>query len=140
MILFKITNVKNNKIYINYKNDLPINLNRLKNINLKNDIIKFGNSNFLIDILYQSKNKEDIKKLFNDLIKQELKTNTLLYNKLSIGKIIVKDNNGKNIKINVTDNRYLSGELKHVSKGKIVVINIETNEYCTIIYKFRPLL
>ena len=56
------------------------------------------------------------------------------YNKLKIeasdfikGKIYVKDINGKTLRVNLTDSRYISGELIHINKGRLSVRDIYGN-------------
>ena len=138
MIIYKITNVKNNRVYINYKQDNVVHLNVIKNKQFKKDYKGLNKSFFNIEIIYSSNDKETIKKEFKKILYNELENKTDLYNSLNIGKIVVKDENGNNIKISVNDKRYVFGELHHVSKGKITVIDKETNKYLTV-YEDDPL-
>lgn len=135
MIIFKITNILNNKVYINYKKENSfMSLNRIKNKEFKHDLENNGKTIFEQEIVFISDNKEDVKTYY----KQILQKQNYLYNKSCKETIVVKDHDGKNIKISINDERYKSGELKHVSYGKIMVIDNETNKYTTV-YKEDPL-
>lgn len=46
--------------------------------------------------------------------------------------VTVKDSNGKSFNVSKTDKRYLSGELKALSKGRVIVINLETKKKFTM--------
>jgi len=139
MIIFKVTNIINDKVYINHKLSLPVVLFRIKNKALQKDLLKFNSENFTIDILFETNDKEKILLEYKKYIEEYSKINKdLLYNSIQKDKIVVKDENGKNIKISVYDERYTTGKLKHVSTGKIPVININTNK-TTSVYANDPL-
>jgi len=130
-LIYKITNIVNNKIYIGKHSTDNIEdgymgsgtyLNRLVN--------KYGVDKFKKKILYNFDIEEDAYLMETKIVNKEFVKRKDTYNiKLggeggwahSTGTTAVKDKDGNTFRVSVNDLRFLSGELVGVNKGKVSV-------------------
>lgn len=131
-IVYKITNLINNKFYIGAHATINVNDSYMgsgKLIYLA--IKKYGLSNFKKDILYVLKSKKEMYNKERFIVNRKFINRKDTYN-LKIGgtggfssfnKVTVKDVNGKIFQIDNKDSRYLSGELISINKNTLLAIN-----------------
>ena len=130
-IIYKITNLINNYIYIGAHSTDNINDNYMgSSKHLKKDFIKFDKSNFIKEILFIFNNKEDMLNKEKELVNREFCFRDDTYNRIVGGSsgsfsyegmTTVQDKNGNILKVYINDPRYLSGDLISISKNKVTV-------------------
>lgn len=134
-IIYEITNKINGKKYIGCHITEDINDEYMGSGKyLKNAIQKYGIKNFEKIILYFCENEQEMLTKEREIVNEEIVNSDLYYN-LSLGgkswyhinnsetnlnKVIVKDKNGKILKVDREDERYKSGEVISVLKNKML--------------------
>ena len=135
-VVYQITNLINNKIYIGIHTTYNINDKYMGSSKyLKKDIKELERINFKKEILHVFDNKEDMLKMEAKLVNKEFCHRIDTYNRMIGGindyfttdMISVKDKDGNNMKVYNDDLRWLSGELVGVTVGKVNVRNEEGN-------------
>ena len=146
-IIYKITNIINNNIYVGCHITENINDNYMgSGTNIIKDIKKYGRQNFKKDILFEFNNELDMlnkeKEIVNEDFIARKDTHNIIVgdsNLSTTGCIVVKDINGNTMMVHNTDERYLSGELVGNCKGKVVVKDKNDNIMQISIYDERYL-
>lgn len=136
-LVYKITNLLNDKIYIGAHITTNINDKYFgSSKHLKNDIKKLGKENFLKEILFVFDNKKEMLQKEAEIVNKEFCFRTDTYNVMVggitgsfnyLGMVSVKDKDGNNFKVYLDDPRYLSGELKQVTKNTVPVVDKSGN-------------
>lgn len=137
-IIYKITNNINGKIYVGMHSTQDINDTYMgSGTNIKAAIKKYGIENFKREILQHCSSYEEMMSAEQLIVNEEFikrkDTYNLIIGGLSYGsfgisrteeireamknKVPVRDKFGNKFKVDVTDDRYLSNELIHTSKG-----------------------
>ncbi len=129
-IVYKTTNLINNKYYIGQHQTTNINDGYLGSGDLIcYSINKHGRENFKREILFNFDNFDEMNEKEKELVTLKEVKDPMCYNMIPGGQCnmkgmtIVKDTNNKIHHISNTDPRYLSGELININTGKIVVYN-----------------
>ena len=126
LIVYQITNLLNNKIYIGAHCTNNINDNYMgSSKSLKKDIKELGKQNFEKIPLHVFDNQEDMRKKEAELVTKEFCLREDTYNIMKggiqtftwIGTVVVKDKDGNKSRVYKEDPRYLSGELVGVKTG-----------------------
>ena len=155
--LYKTTNLINNKYYYGMHSTSKLDDGYLgSGLILRRAIRKYGKDNFKREIIEMFDTREDLIQAEIDLITNELLYEDLCMNLkqggsggftneqhkynctlsasiINIGnqyyknKVSVKDNDGNTFSISVDDTRYLSGELKHITKNTISIKDKDGN-------------
>lgn len=122
-IVYKITNLLNNYIYIGAHSTNNINDKYMSSSKyVKQDIKDFGKEYFTKEILFIFDNKEDMLTKEKELVNKEFCFRNDTYNRIIggssgsfsyIGMTTVIDNKNNIMKVYLDDPRYLSGELVH---------------------------
>ena len=131
-IIYQITNILNNKIYIGCHKTENINDKYMgSGINLIKDIREFGVNNFKKDVLFIFDNQVDMLSKESEIVNSEFIQRDNTYNiarggaflcgELCKGTTVVIDAYGDMFRIRLDDDRYLSGELKPISCGYVSV-------------------
>jgi hypothetical protein len=127
-IVYKIINKINDKIYIGCHKTENINDDYMGSGKLiKKAIEKYGLENFNKLVLYNFDNKSDMLKKEAELVNREFIKRNDVYNLIegglfsTIGFARVKDKNNKGMLVSINDPRYLSGELKGITSGKVMI-------------------
>ncbi|MEO6302546.1 MAG: GIY-YIG nuclease family protein [Bacteroidia bacterium] len=137
-LIYKITNLLNNFIYIGAHTTYNINDKYFGSSKyLKKDVKLLGKENFSKEILFVFDNKERMMKKEAELVNKEFCHRVDTYNKMvgGISEMIwndmatVKDKDGNFLKVYLNDPRYLSGELVPNSKGLMTVKDKEGNTF-----------
>lgn len=135
-LVYKITNNKNNKIYIGIHETYNINDTYMgSGIYLKRSISKHGIENFSKEILHIFDNKEEMlnkeKEMVNeDFIKRKDTYNVILGGGFNTsGFANVKDKDGNNFLVDINDPKYLNGEYVGITKGFVNVKDKDGNFY-----------
>lgn len=134
-LVYKITNKINKNIYIGTHITFNVNDSYMgSGTNIGKAIKAEGIENFEKIILYNFNNKEDMMKKERELVNREFIKRNDTYNIILGGgntiwndTVCVKDKEGNNIQVHITDPRYISGELLHIAKGKTTVKDKEGN-------------
>lgn len=138
-IVYKITNLINEKVYIGRHSTNNINDNYMgSGTELREDMKRMGRKNFSKEILFVFDNWKEMVDKEVELLTKEFVNSENTYNatnqghglvthgpvareklrKINTGLVSVKDSEGNNLKVKIDDPRYLSGELKFVLTGK----------------------
>lgn len=149
-IVYKITNLINEKVYIGRHSTNNINDNYMgSGTELREDMKRVGKKNFSKEILFVFDNWKEMVDKETELLTKEFVNSENTYNatnqgtglvthgpaareKLRIintGLVSVKDSEGNNLKVKIDDPRYLSGELKHNTFGTIPVKDSNGNKF-----------
>jgi len=128
-LVYQITNLINGKIYIGIHSTKNINDGYMgSGKNLRAAIKEFGIENFKKEILFDFDNPEEMIAKEIELVDRKFISHLNVYNiKLggegwqSSNMVPVKDIDGNRLKVHKTDERYLKGELKHISAGNVTV-------------------
>jgi hypothetical protein len=131
-IIYQITNKLNNKIYIGSHQTVNINDKYMgSSKSLKKDIKEMGKENFNKEILFVFDNKKEMLLKEEEIVNKEFVKRSDTYNLYpankkftTIGMTCVKDNEGNITFVYIDDERYLSGELVGVNKGRKGKINV----------------
>lgn len=146
--LYKITNRINGKIYIGVHKTENLNDDYMgSGTRLKYAIKKYGLENFKKEILQFFDNEEDMFTAESVIVNEDFVHDRNTYN-IALGRVgrigsiskdhvTVKDNKNNFYRVTKDDPRYLSGELVHVSKGRVT---IEINGARKQVEKNDPLL
>lgn len=127
-IVYKTTNLINNKIYIGvHKRNDSKNIYLGSGIVLTKAIKKYGKKNFIRETLFEFKTKKEAYEKEKEIVNEQfvdrkdtynMKTggfgNGVFYSKL----VNVKDKNGNTSRVSINDPRYLSGELIPIVSGE----------------------
>ena len=124
-IVYKITNIVNNNIYIGIHTTDNINDRYMgSGTNIKLAIKEYGKHNFKKEILYVYDNEVDMLNKESELVNENFIKREDTYNIikgggtfLTTGCVSVRDKDDNTFMVNIDDPRYLSGELIHSSKG-----------------------
>ncbi len=135
-IIYKTTNLINNKIYIGQHITNNLDDGYLgSGKNLHKAIKKYGKENFKKEILHIFDNFDDMDSKEIELVTEEFVKRSDTYNQIiggqffsNINLISVKDKNGNTCSMSKFDNRYINGEWVHHSKGKKSVTHKITGE------------
>jgi len=138
-IVYKITNLINEKVYIGRHSTNNINDNYMgSGTELREDMKRVGRKNFSKEILFVFDNWKEMVDKETELLTKEFVNSENTYNatnqgtglithgpaareklrKINTGLVSVRDVDGKVIRIPVSDPRYVSGELPFVLVGK----------------------
>lgn len=149
-IVYKITNLINEKVYIGRHSTNNINDNYMgSGTELREDMKRVGRKNFSKEILFVFDNWKEMVDKETELLTKEFVNSETTYNatnqgtglithgpaareKLRIintGLVSVKDSEGNNLKVKIDDPRYLSGELKFVLAGRFHAKDKDGNVY-----------
>jgi hypothetical protein len=137
-LIYKITNIVNNKIYIGCHQTYEINDKYMGSGDiLKKALIKYGIDKFIKEILYDFETPEEMFLMERTIVNAEFVKRKDTYN-IKIGglggwgntkgKIFVKDNQNKYCWVEKDDPRFLSGELVYANLNQFPVFN-ENGEY-----------
>lgn len=138
-IIYKITNMVNNKIYIgkHKTNNIEDGYNG-SGTRLKEVIKLYGEDKFQKEILYQCNSEEEMNRLERKIVDEEFVKRPDTYNLTTggdggwyhtKGTTTVKDKDGNSSRISIDDPRYLSGELKGICSGTSSVIDKNGNVF-----------
>jgi hypothetical protein len=130
-LIYQITNLINNKIYIGKHCTEDINDNYMGSGTLiRKAIKKYSNKNFKKEILFTFDNEECMDSKEREIINEEFVNRKDTYN-LTLGgngswhhfkdTVSVIDENNQTFRISKNDKRYIAGELKPVTKGFVPV-------------------
>lgn len=127
--LYKTTNLLNGKYYLGMHSSNKLDDNYLgSGVYLTSSIRKYGKENFKREIISFFETREELanaeKEIITEDILKDKKNMNCQYGGEgfnTMGMVSVIDSNGKTFKVFVDDDRYLSGELVSVSKGKVMV-------------------
>lgn len=144
-IIYQITNLINNKIYIGCHSTFNINDNYMGSGSaIQQAILKYGRENFKKEILVECDNEEHMDQLEREFVDIDFINRSDTYNLITggiynekgsgrksrtisdetrmkfINTVPVIDSNGNTFKVSKFDERYINGELKHTSTGRIV--------------------
>lgn len=129
-LVYKITNLLNNKIYIGVHETFNINDSYMGSGKILNySYKKYGKENFKKEILHIFDSKKQMldkeRELVNEsFVKREDTYNCIIGGVLNTsGFVNVKDSSGECFLVPVDDDRYLSGELVGITKGMVNVRN-----------------
>ena len=132
--VYKTTNIVNNKIYVgvhksdNIQSDEYIGSGKY----LNSAVIKYGKDKFKRQILYQFESKEKAYLMQSQIVDKQFVKRKDTYNiKLGgegggdhlRGTVTVKDKSGNTSRVSIKDYRYLSGQLQHITKDTVTVLN-----------------
>lgn len=133
-LLYKTTNLINNKIYIGVHSTNDLNDGYLgSGLAITHAIKKYGKENFKRDILQEFDTREEalleeVKIVDGDFIRQRDNYNTNTGGGHNwYGMVSVKDEAGNTFQVAKDDPRYLSGELVGIASGKILTKNKNGN-------------
>lgn len=133
-MVYKITNLLDNKIYIgvhktNNLNDKYLGSGKL----IKEDIKLKGKKNFKKEILFDFNTYKEALNKEKEIVDKEFLKRKDIYNlvpggstgylSININKTVVRNKKGKVFQVSISDPRYLNGKLVGHTKGKIVVID-----------------
>lgn len=133
-LVYKITNLLDNKIYIgvhktNNLNDKYLGSGKL----IKEDIKLKGKKNFKKEILFDFNTYKEALNKEKEIVDKEFLKRKDIYNlvpggstgylSININKTVVRNKKGKVFQVSINDPRYLNGKLVGHTKGKIVVID-----------------
>ena len=125
-LVYKITNLLDNKIYIGAHatynvNDKYMGSGRL----IKEAIKKEGRKSFIKEILFEFDTKEEMLAKEKELVTKEFCIREDTYNRIegggiytNLGMVTVRDKDGNCMNVYQNDPRWLSGELLHMNCGK----------------------
>lgn len=125
-LVYKITNLLNNKIYIGCHSTLNENDRYMgSGTEIKEEIKKWGRKSFKKEILFVFDTKEEMFSKEKEIVTKEFCMNEDTYNivkgggnKNNHGMVTVRNQNGECMLVYTDDPRYISGELIHIRKGK----------------------
>ena len=127
-LVYQIEDNLNKKIYIGVHSTLKINDGYMgSGTGLKKAISEYGIENFSKTIIYDFDNEEDMLDKEAEIVNEEFIKRNDTYNIMlgggfnANGLATVKDKEGNVFDVSVDDERYLSGELVGVAKGKIAI-------------------
>ncbi len=128
-LVYQITNLINDKIYIGiHSTENSEDGYMVSGKNLRAAIKDFGIENFKKEILFDFDNPEEMIAKEIELVDRKFISMHNVYN-IKLGgegwqgsdTIPVKDTYGSRFKVHKTDDRWLNGELKHISAGNVTV-------------------
>lgn len=149
-IVYKTTNLLNNKIYIGRHTTDNLNDNYIgSGTEFQKAIKEFGRENFKKEILFIFDNWKEMVDKETELLTEDFVNSDNNYNstrqgkglithseevrerlrQINTGLVSVKDKDGNNLKVKVDDPRYLSGELKHNVFGTVCVFNSDGKKF-----------
>ena len=135
-IIYQITNLVNNKIYIGSHTTNNLNDHYWGSGNLiRKAIKKYGLKNFKKEILFTFTNKQEMLDKELELVNEEFVQREDTYNLIVggsfniSGHIVVKDKDNNTFLVKLDDPRYLSGELIHINKGIFTAKDIDGNTF-----------
>jgi hypothetical protein len=140
--IYEITNNLNGYTYIGQHSTNKLDDNYMGSGRAITDAYnKYGKSNFTKRILFVYDNFEEMDAKEIELVTREYVLQENTYNMMeggnvnqgistNAGYVPVKDKEGVFLFVEVDDTRYVSGELKHVSSGRIRVIDVNGDERC----------
>lgn len=144
-IVYKTTNLISGKIYIGVHNTKGVNDSYLgSGILIKKAVKKYGRENFVRETLFSFENELDAYKKEEELVDVAFISRSDTYNscigglhsgkRFERGIIMCKDEQGNVHRVTKDDERYKSGELKHIGskKGIVRLININTNKHIEV--------
>ena len=134
-IVYKITNIINNNIYIGVHTTNNINDGYMgSGTNIKLAIKEYGKHNFKKEILYIYDNEVDMLNKESELVDEKFIKREDTYNIikggstfLTTGCVTVKDKDGNTFMVNIDDNNYKIGEYTHILKGMVTVKDKDGN-------------
>lgn len=123
-VIYKVTNILDNKIYIGCHKTYNINDSYMgSGVNIKKAIKENGLDKFKKEILFVYDNELEMLEKEKELVNREFIKREDTYNIIMGGSystddiVVVKDSDGNTFSVNIEDPRYLSGELVGVTKG-----------------------
>ena len=135
-LLYKTTNILNGKYYYGIHSTNDLNDNYLGSGKyLRNSIHRHGKDNFKREIIKQFDNREELVQAEVELLTREILEDKRCMNinfggkAGKLGMVSVKDKDGKTFSVFCDDERYLSGELVHVTKNNITVKDQDGNTF-----------
>lgn len=134
-VIYKITNIINNHIYIGVHSTYKINDSYMgSGTNVVKAIKEEGRNNFKKDVLYIYDNEQEALDKEVELVNEDFIARTDTYNTIlgggkltTKGCVCVNDKSGNKFMIHKSDPRYISGELVSIHKGKITAKDIHGN-------------
>lgn len=135
--IYKTTNLLNGMIYIGCHSTDNLNDSYIgSGTEIYKDIRKYGKGNFKKEILFVYDTEKEMLDKERELVNEHFILRSDTYNILKGGGgfsakdcVAVKDKYGNNMLVNKNDARYLSGELKAISKGLVVAIDKNGNKH-----------
>ena len=127
--LYKTTNLVNSKYYYGIHSTNNLNDGYLGSGSyLRNAIHKHGKDNFKREIIEMFDKREDLANAEKKLLTKEIIQDKYCMNLMfggekfnTLGMVTAKDKDGNTMKVFCDDDKYLSGELVSISKGKVMV-------------------
>ena len=138
-LVYQITNLINDKIYIGIHGTDDLEDGYLgSGTNIQRAINKHGIENFRKDILFDFDNPDEMIAKERELVDRKFIARKDVYNIALGGKgwllfdsVFVKDKEGNCFRVHKTDERWLSGELKHFNSGQMTVKDKHGNTFRT---------
>lgn len=135
--IYKTTNLINQMIYIGcHCTDILNDGYMGSGSEIYRAIKKYGKGNFTKEIMFVFETEKQMLDKEKELVNEDFILRSDTYNVLQGGGgfsakncVAVKDNEGNNMLVNKKDKRYLSGELKAISKGFVVVKDKDNNHF-----------
>ena len=134
--LYKTTNILNDKYYYGIHSTNNLEDGYLgSGTRIKYSIRKYGQENFKKEIIEYFSSRSDLIQAEIDLLTRELLENKQCMNIKfggdcgTLGRVNVKDKDGKMFSVFVDDHRYLSGELISANKGLILAKDINNKTF-----------
>lgn len=141
-IVYKTTNLVNNKIYIGVHRTAKVDFDGYfgSGVALKRALKKYKKKNFIRETLFEFSEKLDAYVKEAEIVNESFICDEGNYNMcvgglkpckpFESGILLCRDKNGLIYRVTVTDGRYKSGELVHIGshKGKIRLINIKSGK------------
>lgn len=134
-LVYQITNSINQKIYIGIHSTENIEDGYMgSGTHIRRAIKKYGIENFKKEILFDFDNPEEMILKESQIVDRKFIARKDVYNIklggegwLTFDSISVKDNDGNCFRVHKTDDRYLNGELKGITSGKLIVKDYNGN-------------
>jgi len=130
-LIFKITNLDSNKIYIGYYSGKSEKQIRIKNKELLNDIKKLGKGLFKKEILYYFNSSGEMLEKYKILVNKDFKLREDTYNfyNLNPNCFSTIDSSGNIIKISKNDALFFKGNVFHKNNNKVIVKDVLGNTF-----------